>query len=138
MIKSSALSNLLKKAIENGIDTIFITKKSGDILCIEGNDNNPTFKDVISSMWIVYGPTEESPFKGEKLNYIIIENEDSNIIMTNIYNYIVCMKSNKDMKLGLLKKHLESLTKNLNTMLEPFKDVFEKLNEKVKKKDNEE
>ena len=138
MIKSSALSNLLKKAIENGIDTIFITKKSGDILCIEGNDNNPTFKDVISSMWIEYGPTEESPFKGEKLNYIIIENEDSNIIMTNIYNYIVCMKSNKDIKLGLLKKHLESLTKNLNKMFEPFKDVFEKLNKKIKKEENEE
>ena len=138
MIKSAALSNLLKKAIENGIDTIFITKKSGDILCIEGNDNNPTFKDVISSMWIEYGPTEESPFKGEKLNYIIIENEDSNIITTNIYNYIVCMKSNKDMKLGLLKKHLESLTKNLNKMFEPFKDVFEKLNKKIKKEENEE
>ena len=138
MIKSSALSNLLKKAIQNGIETIFITKKSGDILCIEGNDNNPTFKDVISSMWIEYEPTEESPFKGEKLNYIIIENDDSNVIMTNIYNYIICMKSNKEMKLGLLKKHLESLTKNLNTMLEPFKDVFEKLNEKIKKKDNEE
>ena len=40
MIKYSALSNLLKKAIENGIDTIFISKKSGDILCIEGNENN--------------------------------------------------------------------------------------------------
>ena len=138
MIKSAALSNLLKKAIENGIDTIFITKKSGDILCIEGNDNNPTFKDVISSMWIEYGPTEESPFKDEKLNYIIIENEDSNIITTNIYNYIVCMKSNKDMKLGLLKKHLESLTKNLNKMFEPFKDVFEKLNKKIKKEENDE
>ena len=52
MIKSSALSNLLKKAIENGIETIFITKKSGDILCIEGNDNISTFNDVISSMWL--------------------------------------------------------------------------------------
>ena len=138
MIKSSALSNLLKKAIENGIETIFITKKSGDILCIEGNDNKSTFNDVISSMWLEYEPTEESPFKGEKLNYLIIENDDSNIIMTHIYNYIICMKSNKDMKLGLLKKHLESLTKNLNKMLEPFKDIFEKLNEKIKKDENDE
>ena len=48
------------------------------------------------------------------------------------------MKSNKEMKLGLLKKHLESLTKNLNKMLEPFKDVFEKLNEKIKKDENDE
>ena len=53
MIKSTALSNLLKKAIENGIDTIFISTKSGDILCIEGNDNNPALNDVISSMQIL-------------------------------------------------------------------------------------
>ena len=37
MIKSSALTNLLKKAIENGMDTIVICNKSGDLLCIEGN-----------------------------------------------------------------------------------------------------
>ncbi len=136
MIKYSALSNLLKKAIENGIDTIFISTKSGDILCIEGNDNNPTFKDVILSMWIEYGPTEESPFKGEKLNYIIIENEDSNTIMTSIYNYIICMKSNKDMQIGMLKRHLESFTNNFKKFLEPFKDILENNEENVKYENN--
>ena len=138
MIKSSALSNLLKKTCENGIEAIFISKKSGGILCIEGKDIDPTFSDILTSMWTEYEPTEESPLKGEKLNYLLIENDDSNIIMTNIYNYIICMKSNKDMKLGMLKRHLETLTQNLNKMLVPFKDVFEKLNENNKKEDVEE
>ncbi len=129
MIKSSALSNLLKKAIDNGIDTVFISKKFGNILCIEGNDNNPLLNDVISSMWTEYEPTDESPLKDEKLKYLLIENDDSNVIMTNIYNYIICMKANKDLKLGMLKKHLESLTQNLNKMLIPFKDVLEKKEE---------
>lgn len=129
MIKSSALSNLLKKAIDNGIDTVFISKKFGNILCIEGNDNNPLLNDVISSMWTEYEPTDESPLKDEKLKYLLIENDDSNVIMTNIYNYIICMKANKDLKLGMLKKHLESLTQNLNKMLIPFKEVLEKKEE---------
>ena len=129
MIKSSALSNLLKKAINNGIDTVFISKKFGNILCIEGNDNNPLLNDVISSMWTEYEPTDESPLKDEKLKYLLIENDDSNVIMTNIYNYIICMKANKDLKIGMLKKHLESLTQNLNKMLIPFKDVLEKKEE---------
>ena len=129
MIKSSALSNLLKKAIDNGIDTVFISKKFGNILCIEGNDNNPLLNDVISSMWTEYEPTDESPLKDEKLKYLLIENDDSNVIMTNIYYYIICMKANKDLKLGMLKKHLESLTQNLNKMLIPFKDVLEKKDE---------
>ena len=129
MIKSSALSNLLKKAIDNGIDTVFISKKFGNILCIEGNDNNPLLNDVISSMWTEYEPTDESPLKDEKLKYLLIENDDSNVIMTNIYNHIICMKANKDLKLGMLKKHLESLTQNLNKMLIPFKEVLEKKDE---------
>ena len=135
MIKSSALSNLLKKAIDNGIDTVFISKKFGNILCIEGNDNNPLLNDVISSMWTEYEPTDESPLKDEKLKYLLIENDDSNVIMTNIYNYIICMKANKDLKLGMLKKHLESLTQNLNKMLEPFKDIILK---KIDEINNEE
>ena len=48
------------------------------------------------------------------------------------------MKSNKEMKLGMLKRHLETLTQNLNKMLEPFKDVFQKLNENNKKDDIDE
>ena len=80
-------------------------------------------------MWTEYEPTDESPLKDEKLKYLLIENDDSNVIMTNIYNYIICMKANKDLKIGMLKKHLESLTQNLNKMLIPFKDVLEKKDE---------
>ena len=136
MIKYSALSNLLKKAIENGIDTIFISNKSGDILCIEGNENNPTLNDVLSSMWLEYETLDDSSFKGEKLNYLLIENNDSNVIMTSIYNYIICMKSNKDMQIGMLKRHLESFTNNFKKFLEPFKDILENNEENVKYENN--
>ena len=136
MIKSTALSNLLKKAIENGIDTIFISKKSGDILCIEGNENNPTLNDVLSSMWLEYETLDDSSFKGEKLNYLLIENNDSNVIMTSIYNYIICMKSNKDMQIGMLKRHLESFTNNFKKFLEPFKDILGNNEENVKYENN--
>ena len=136
MIKYSALSNLLKKAKENGIDTIFISKKSGDILCIEGNENNPTLNDVLSSMWLEYETLDDSSFKGEKLNFLLIENNDSNVIMTSIYNYIICMKSNKDMQIGMLKRHLESFTNNFKKFLEPFKDILGNNEENVKYENN--
>ena len=136
MITYSALSNLLKKAIENGIDTIFISKKSGDILCIEGNENNPTLNDVLSSMWLEYETLDDSSFKGEKLNYLLIENNDSNVIMTSIYNYIICMKSNKDMQIGMLKRHLESFTNNFKKFLEPFEDILGNNEENVKYENN--
>ena len=37
------------------------------------------------------------------LKFLLIENDDSNIITTNLYDYIICMKANTNMKLGMLK-----------------------------------
>ena len=131
MIKFSALSELLKKVISNGIETVFISKISGEILCVEGKESNQTLSDLISSMWIEYYQIGEASLKEEKLNCLLIENDNSYIITTNLYSFIVCMKSNKSIKLGMLRKNLESLTQNLNKMLEPFKDII------LKKENNE-
>ena len=129
MIKSSALSALLKKVISNGIETVFISKLSGEILCIQGKESSQTLADLISSMWFEYYQIGENSLKDEKLNFLLIENDDSNIMTTNLYSYIVCMMANKNMKLGMLRKNLEGLTHNLNKMLEPFKDVILKKDE---------
>ena len=135
MIKSSALSTLLKKVISNGIETVFISKLSGEILCIQGKESSQTLADLISSMWFEYYQIGENSLKDEKLNFLLIENDDSNIMTTNLYSYIVCMKANKNIKLGMLRKNLESLTQNLNKMLEPFKDIILK---KIDEINNEE
>ena len=129
MIRSAALSDLLKKVISNGIETVFISRISGEILCVEGKDCKQTFADLISSMWFEYYQIGETSLKEEKLNFLLIENEDSNVMTTNLYSYIVCMKANKNIKLGMLRKNLECLTLNLNKMLEPFKDIIIKKDE---------
>ena len=129
MIKSSSLSLLLKKVISNGIETIFISRLTGEILCIEGKDTTQILSDIISTMWNEYYQIGKSSLKDEKLNYLLIENDDSYIITTFLYSYIISMKSDKKMKLGMLKKHLEGLTQNLNKMLEPFKDIIVKKEE---------
>lgn len=132
MIKSSALSDLLKKVISNGIETVFICRISGEILCMEGKDSDQTLADLISSLRIEYYQIGESTLKEEKMKFLLIENDNSHIITTNLYNYIVCMKANTSMKLGLLKKNLEGLTQNLNKMLEPIKNIIIK-NEEINK-----
>ena len=132
MIRSSALSDLLKKVISNGIETVFICRITGEILCMEGKDSDQNLADLISSMWIEYYQIGESTLKDEKMKFLLIENDNSHIITTNLYNYIVCMKANTTMKLGLLKKNLEGLAQNLNKMLEPIKNIIIQ-NEEIKK-----
>ena len=132
MIRSSALSDLLKKVISNGIETVFICRITGEILCMEGKDSDQNLADLISSMWIEYYQIGESTLKDEKMKFLLIENDNSHIITTNLYNYIVCMKANTNMKLGLLKKNLEGLAQNLNKMLEPIKNIIIK-NEEINK-----
>ena len=124
MIRSAALSDLLKKVISNGIETVFISRISGEILCIEGKESNQTIADLISSMWNEYYQIGESPLNEEKLNYLIIENDNSNIITTSLFEYIISMKANSNMKLGMVKKNLERLTQNLNKIFEPVKDMI--------------
>ena len=135
MIKSSALNMLLKKVISNGIETVFISRISGEILCIEGVEINQTLPDLISSIWFeCYYKIGEESLKKEKLNYLLIENDNSNIITTKLYNYIICMKANKNIQLGMLRKNMDGLTQNLNKMLEPFKDIILK-NEEINNED---
>ena len=70
--------------------------------------------------------SEIDKFIKEKLTYMIIENDDSNIIATTIYNYILVMKANNNtMQLGELKMHLSSLAETLNKTFEQFKDIME-------------
>lgn len=128
MIKASALSELLKKVIRNGIDIVLISNTTGEILCMESNHPNEIITDDISSIWIEYENVGNQ--LGEKLNYLLIENEDGNIMTTNIYGYILTMKAGNDIKLGTLKKHLETLAQYLNNVLKPFKDILEKREEK--------
>ena len=124
MIKSSALSELLKKAVAQGIDTAFICKISGEILCMEGNESNHTIADIVSSMWVEYFQVGSAILKENKLKYLIIENEDSNIIATNIYSYIICLKGKTTCRMGMMKVHLNVLSEFLNKALEPYKELL--------------
>lgn len=129
MIKSSALSELLQKAISHGIDTIFISKNSGEILSIEGKESNQTITDVVSSMWASYYQLAKM-FNENELEYLIIENEDSNIITTNLYGYIIAAKAGIKMQLGMLKCHLESVANYLNKTFEPYSTLIKTRSEK--------
>ena len=114
MIQASKLSELFHNAIDNGIDFVFFKDLTGDILWMEGKDTNKILTDVLSSMWLQYKEVQDKFIK-EKLTYMIIENDDSNIIATIIYNYILVMKANNNtMQLGELKMHLSSLAETLN------------------------
>ena len=127
MIKASALSELLKKVIANGIEIVLISNTAGEILCMESNHPNEIITDDISSIWIEYENVGNE--LDEKLNYLLIENEDGNIMTTNIYGYILTMKAGNNIKLGTLKKHLESLAEYLNNVFKPFKEIIEKREE---------
>ena len=124
MIQASKLSELFRNATDNGIDFVFFKDLTGDILWMEGKDTNKILTDVLSSMWMQYKEVQDKFIK-ENLTYMIIEN-DSNIIATSIYNYILVMKANNNsMQLGELKLHLSSLAETLSKTFDQFKDIME-------------
>ena len=124
MINPTALSDLFKKAINKGIETIFISTLSGGILCMEGKELNKTILDILSAMWIEYYQVEETYLNQDKLNYLLIENDTSNVLTSNLYGYIITIIANKKFKLGLLKYHLENIVNFLSITLDPYKDIL--------------
>jgi predicted regulator of Ras-like GTPase activity (Roadblock/LC7/MglB family) len=101
---------------------------------MESNHPNEIITDDISSIWIEYENVGNE--LEEKLNYLLIENEDGNIMTTNIYGYILTMKAGNNIKLGTLKKHLESLAEYLNNVFKPFKEIIEKREEEEDENNN--
>lgn len=76
-------------------------------------------------MWVEYYQIGSAILKEKKLKYLVIENEDSNIIIaTNIYSYIICLKGKPTCKLGMMKVHLNALSEFINKALEPYKELF--------------
>ena len=76
-------------------------------------------------MWVEYYQIGSAILKEKKLKYLVIENEDSNIIIaTNIYSYIICLKGKPTCKLGVMKVHLNALSEFINKALEPYKELL--------------
>ena len=124
MINPSKLNDLLQKAIDNNIETIFIHTLSGGILCMKGEKVHQTILDILPSMWIEYYQVEETSLSNEKLNYLLVENENLNILSSNLYGYLITVIAKKTMKLGMLKFHLENIVNVLNDIFKPYKDVI--------------
>jgi hypothetical protein len=101
-----------------------ISDISGEILAKEGTETTTTITDVISSIWTDYNEIGSQILKDERLNYLIIENEDSYLIATHLYGYIVCLKADIKQNLGMLKIQLEAIVKFLYEKFGEFKDII--------------
>ena len=91
---------------------------------MEGKELNKKILDILSAMWIEYYQVEETYLNQDKLNYLLIENDTSNVLTSNLYGYIITIIANKKFKLGLLKYHLENIVNFLSITLDPYKDIL--------------
>jgi hypothetical protein len=54
----------------------------------------------------------------------MIQNDDSHIIATHLYRYIIAIKASNEANLGLVKNHLESISKSLYEKLSRFENML--------------
>ncbi len=89
-------------------------------------EKSATITDVCSTIWTDYKNMGESVFKKDKLklNYLIVENEDSFIISTHLYGYIATIMCPVSTNLGMAKLHLESIVKFLYDKFKIFSNVI--------------
>jgi hypothetical protein len=80
--------------------------------------------DVLSTIWGEYSHIGEELLKAQNMNYLIIENDESYIINTHVFEYLVGIKSNKNVNLGQLKIQMEALVKVLSISFSDFKHLL--------------
>lgn len=90
----------------------------------EGIDNTSTISDIVSSIWTDYNEIGTQIFQNEKLNYLIIQNQDHHIMATHLYSYIIALKASNEANLGFIKVHLETISKFLDEKLNKFENIL--------------
>lgn len=63
------------------------------------------------------------------MNYIIIEQDNSQILATHLYGYIIVFKGFELNNLGLMKQYIDSLSKILHEIFKPFEEILKDKNE---------
>ena len=104
---------------------VSISDSSGEILAKEGLENTNTISDIISSIWTDYNEIGDQIFKKEKLSYLTLENEDSIVIATDLFGYVVAVKTQNNANIGFVKVHLEAVVKSLTAKFKNFREIIE-------------
>eukprot|EP00003_Mantamonas_plastica_P032539 TRINITY_DN888_c0_g1_i1.p1 TRINITY_DN888_c0_g1~~TRINITY_DN888_c0_g1_i1.p1 ORF type:complete len:115 (+),score=43.45 TRINITY_DN888_c0_g1_i1:127-471(+) len=91
----------------------------GSVVASSGDKSmNKTVGAITSNIWSVYVNSGEQDMDDQVLDFLLIENEEGRLAVTQVTDLILCVFGGKDCEMGLLKQKMDTLSEYLSPQLE--------------------
>jgi len=124
MLKPRVLTEVLAQVTNDGVESSFLFKLDGTLIahyCLNSSPTDPRIGSAIASnIWSLYHKNGRGCLDEDRLQMVIMENQDGRVVMKLINNLILCLCSKASVEIGMLVKKCDALVDYLE---EPMKKV---------------
>ncbi|CAG9801530.1 unnamed protein product [Chironomus riparius] len=119
MLKPKVLTNVLSQANTGGVENTLLLNNDGALLAFSGFHNKDAriTSAIASNVWSAYEKHGHNSFREDPLQFLIINCEGGNVIVTQVANLLLCLYANTD-NLGILKTKISKLKEKLEIPLQ--------------------
>lgn len=120
LLKPKSLNNVLAQANTGGVRCTILLNLEGSLLAHAGSSTTEaiTIAALASTIWKNYQRYGNSALHEDKLKTAVIQSQDSNLIVQNLSNVLLCICANHGVPLGMLKCKAKSICDYLEEPLD--------------------
>jgi predicted regulator of Ras-like GTPase activity (Roadblock/LC7/MglB family) len=119
LLKPKSLNNVLAQANTGGVSCTILLNLEGSLLAHAGSSTTEaiTIAALASTIWKNYQRYGNSALHEDKLKTAVIQSQDSNLIVQNLSNVLLCICADQCVPLGMLKCKAKSICDHLEEPL---------------------
>lgn len=111
MLRPKTLNNILANVNTGGVKCTLLLNREGSLLAHAGGTSNDwtTIAALASTIWKTYQRCGNSVFHEDKLKCAVIQSQEANLVIRNLSTVLLCICSDHDVPLGMLKQKANSI-----------------------------
>eukprot|EP01136_Pigoraptor_vietnamica_P042371 Opistho-1_new@16460 len=123
MLKPKVLTEVLRQANTNGVDSTVLLNHEGALLAFAGDSDKEArvTAAIAFNVWGAYERSGRQAFDNDQLDFVLVQCDDGKVAITKVAKLLLCIYAKQTVEFGLLKAKAEALVRYLE---EPLKQVI--------------